>query len=125
MEIKQKISSFTDLIAWQESYKLVLMIYRATKLFPQNEQFGLISQMRRAAVSITSNLAEGFSRESARDKTRFYFIAKASLTELQNELLISRDVDYIKLSKFSEISEQSIKARQLIIGLIRSTKKLF
>ncbi len=67
-ETKSKIKSFTDLYAWKEGHKLVLMIYKITEKFPQKEMFGLISQMRRSAVSITSNTAEGFSRNTNKDK---------------------------------------------------------
>lgn len=72
---KEKIKSFTQLIVWQESHQLVLLIYEITKLFPKDELFGLISQMRRSAVSITSNIAEGFSRQSFKEKVQFYSIA--------------------------------------------------
>lgn len=67
-ESKDKIRTFSDLNAWKEGHKLVLEIYRITEKFPNKEQFGLISQMRRAAVSITSNIAEGFSRNTSKDK---------------------------------------------------------
>src|SRR3989338_6098100 len=91
----KKIAKFTDLIAWQEGHKLVLLIYQITKDFPKDELYGLISQMRRAAVSITSNLAEGFSRRSSKDKNNFYTMSLTSLIELQNQLLISKDVSYL------------------------------
>lgn len=67
----KKIAKFTDLVAWQEAHKLVLMIYKMTKIFPAEERYGLVSQMRRASVSITSNIAEGFGRKSAKDKITF------------------------------------------------------
>lgn len=73
-----KITSFTDLEAWRIGHSLVLRIYKATKLFPREEQFGLISQMQRAAVSITSNIAEGFSRRGAKEKIQFYYLALGS-----------------------------------------------
>ena len=82
------VSSFRDLVVWQEAYKLVLMIYKATATFPTGEQFGLTSQMRRAAASIPEKLVEGFKRRSHQDKIHFYNIAEASLEELysnQNE----------------------------------------
>ena len=70
-----RIRSFTDLDAWREGHKLVIMIYKATQNFPKEEMFGLISQLRRCVVSITSNIAEGFSRQSYREKVQFYAMA--------------------------------------------------
>ena len=69
------IRSFTDLEAWKEGHKLVLLFYNITKKFPSSEKFGLANQIRRAAVSITSNIAEGFSRNGTREKVQFYYIA--------------------------------------------------
>ena len=79
------MSSYKELIVWQKSYQLTLEVYAATKKFPKEELFGLVSQIRRAAVSINSNLAKGFSRDTLKDKCNFYFISLASLTELQNQ----------------------------------------
>ncbi|MEA2065136.1 MAG: four helix bundle protein [Patescibacteria group bacterium] len=95
-----KIKSFTDLIAWKEGHKLVLIIYDITKNFPKEKIFGLISQMRRCVVSITSNIAEGFSRLSYKKKARFYSMALGSITELQNQLLIVKDIGYITKKQF-------------------------
>lgn len=89
-----KIKSFKDLYAWQEGYILVLFIYKTTKKFPREEIFSLTNQMRRSAVSITSNIAEGFGRQSYKEKVRFYLIARASLTELQNQILIANGIGY-------------------------------
>lgn len=122
-EVKEKIESFTDLYTWQESHTLVVETYKITKTFPTHEAFGLTSQMQRAAVSITSNIAEGFSRESFAEKTRFYYIAKGSLTELQNQLLVAKDVGYIGTSEFEKMIDQSKKAHSLLIGLIKTTKQ--
>jgi len=112
-----KIKSFTDLIAWQESHKLALMIYKTTEDFPREEIFGLTNQMRRAAVSITSNIAEGFSRKTAKEKIQFYSIAIGSLTELQNQLVIARDIKYLSKDNFEKIAKQTILAHKLICGL--------
>ena len=109
---KKKIQKFTDLEVWKESHKLVLMIYAVTKNFPKDEMFGLTSQMRRAAVSITSNTAEGFSRHSSKEKLHFYSMAHGSLTELQNQLLISKDVNYIENVDF--VSSRLTKLSGLI-----------
>jgi four helix bundle protein len=74
-------SSFHDLVVWQEAHKLVLMIYKVTADFPKSEQYGLVSQMRRAAVSVPANIVEGFKRFSYAEKSRFYNIAEASLED--------------------------------------------
>jgi four helix bundle protein len=74
----EKIRSFRDLDVWKEGHKLVLEIYKITKNFPKEEMFGLSNQLKRAAVSITSNIAEGFSRKSLKEKIQFYSMAKAS-----------------------------------------------
>lgn len=118
-EQKKKIKSFTGLFAWQEGHKLVLMIYKITEQFPDKERFGLISQMRRAAVSITSNVAEGFSRKTNKDKVQFYAMAQGSLTELQNQLIVARDVGYLQEYDFQKIASQTITANKLINGLKR------
>lgn len=123
MENEIKIKSFTDLYAWQEGHKLVLMIYMASNQFPQKEVFGLTSQMRRCVVSITSNVAEGFSRNTNKDKYQFYSISAGSLTELQNQLFIAKDVRYLSEKDFNEIFEQTIKVHKLINGLKRSIKE--
>ena len=80
-----KIREFTDLIVWQETHKLVLLVYKTTKYFPKEEVFALTSQMRRSAVSIPSNIAEGFGRHSYKEKVQFYYLAHGSLLELKNQ----------------------------------------
>ena len=120
----RRIKSFTDLNAWKEGHELVLMIYDITKNFPKEEIFGLTSQIRRCAVSITSNIAEGFSRQSYKEKLRFYSIALGSTTELQNQLLIAKDINYITKEQFQDIAEQSVKVHKIINGLIKSSKTM-
>lgn len=117
-----KIKSFTDLHAWQEAHKLVLITYKLTKKFPKEEAFGLTSQIRRAVVSITSNIAEGFSRQSYKEKLQFYSMAQGSLTEYQNQLLIAKDVRFISPEEFRETANQTIKVHKIMSGLIKSTK---
>ena len=119
---RAKIKSFTDLVAWQEGHQLVLMIYKETDTFPKKETFSLIDQMRRCAVSITSNVAEGFSRRTKKEKIWFYFIAKGSLTELQNQLLIAKDVGYLKRKRFDDIAQQTVQVSKLVQGLIKSQR---
>jgi four helix bundle protein len=115
-----KIRSFTGLYAWKEAHAYVLMMYAATKNFPKEELFGLTDQLRRAGVSISSNIAEGFSRASAKEKRQFYRTALASLTETQNQLLIARDVEYLPKETFNQVALQSVKVSKLINGLLKS-----
>ena len=119
---QEKITSFSKLHCWQEGHKLVLLVFQITRVFPREQQFVLVSQMTRAAISITSNVAEGFSRGSFKEKLQFYYIAQGSLTELQNQLLISRDVGYISKIQFMKLAEQSIVVHKLLSGLIRYAK---
>src|SRR3989344_2407800 len=121
-ESERKIKSFTDLEAWKEGHKLVLLIYKITVNFPKDEMYGLISQMRRSAISITSNIAEGFSRHSFKEKVQFYSIAQGSLTELQNQLLIAKDVGFLDKNTFSIIAEQSIKVSKITNGLVKKSR---
>lgn len=117
-----KIKSFTDLDAWKEGHALVLLTYKITKKFPRDEVFGLISQMRRAAVSITSNIAEGFSRQNIGEKIQFYAISQSSTTELINQIMISKDIDYINVEEYDPYYQQAIKTNMIICGLLRKLK---
>lgn len=119
-----KIKSFTDLNTWKEGHKLVLLIYKTTKSFPSEEKFGLTDQMRKCAVSITSNIAEGFSRRSRKEKTQFFHMALGSITELQNQLLVARDINYISKDDFKILAEKTIVVSKLTNGLIKSSKIL-
>lgn len=123
MEEKAKIHSFTDLIAWRKAHNLVLMVYKLTDEFPKSEVFGLTNQIRRSAVSVTSNIAEGFSRVTNKDKSQFYAMSLGSLTELQSQLLIARDIEYISKENFMTASELSVEVSKLLNGLrkIRNT----
>lgn len=120
--MEEKIQSFTDLNAWKIGHQLVLMVYSLTKKFPKEEVFALTNQMRRCSVSITSNIAEGFSRQTAKEKIQFYSIAQGSLTELQNQLLIARDVGFVVQSDFSQVASLSVDAHKLITGLKKSAQ---
>ncbi len=121
---KSKILAFTDLIVWQESHKLVLFIYKITKKFPREELFGLTSQMRRAAVSITSNIAEGFTRRGKKEKLQFYTFAKGSLVELESQLLVARDISYFDNRDFENIHIQIVSVHRLLNAFIYKTNSL-
>jgi four helix bundle protein len=118
----EKIKSFTDLIAWQKGHKLVLLIYKITCDFPKHEMYSLGDQMRRCAISITSNITEGFSRKSYKEKTQFYSISLGSITELQNQLLVTRDVGYISKDDFTNLANQTVEVNKLLNGLIKGSK---
>ena len=111
------IKDFSDLFAWQESHKLVLYVYKLTKKFPEDEKFALTSQIRRAAISITSNIAEGFGRNTKKDKTQFYAISKGSLYETYSQLIIAFDLEYISENEYKIAKENILKCARLISGL--------
>jgi len=117
-----KIKSFTDLNAWKEGHKLVILTYKITKEFPKEEMYSLIDQMRRAATSITSNIAEGFGRQTYKEKVQFYYLAQGSLIELKNQILIAKDVGYLKEEKLREFTAQANLAHQLLQGLLQKSR---
>ena len=117
-----KIKSFTDLLAWKESHKLLLLIYKTTKKFPKEELFCFTSQMRRAALSITSNIAEGFGRHGVKEKIQFYYLAQGSLTELKNQILAAKDIGYINKEDLVLLVVQANSAHRLLQGLLTKTK---
>lgn len=124
METK-KIQNFTDLIAWKEAHELILVVYRETTKFPDTEKFSLVSQMRRSAISITSNIAEGFGRNGAREKAQFYAVAKGSLLELQSQIYIARDLLYISKEKCDMLDEKILLITKLLAGLVKSSMKRY
>jgi len=92
--MKTSARNFKELIVWQKAHQFVLGIYRFTKEFPADERFGLTSQIRRAAVSVPANIAEGFPKRGANDKVRFYNIAQGSLEEVHYYLILAKDLGY-------------------------------
>ncbi|PIQ67094.1 MAG: four helix bundle protein [Candidatus Zambryskibacteria bacterium CG11_big_fil_rev_8_21_14_0_20_40_24] len=120
-----KIQSFKDPGTWKEGHKLVLMVYKITRTFPKDELFALTNQMIRAVVSVTSNIAEGFGRSSYKDKNHFYQMALGSIIEIQNQLMIAKDVQYIGASDFEKINDQAVKVEFICKGLIRKSKTFY
>jgi len=116
------IKDFTDLNVWREGHKLVILVYGTVKKFPKEELYSLTDQMKRASISITSNIAEGFGRQTYKEKNQYYYQAQGSLTELKNQILIAKDVGYIDKIVFDKLVEQSNIVHQLLQGLIRKTK---
>ncbi len=116
-----KVESFQQLDVWREAHQLVLAVYRITESFPSHERFGLVAQMRRAAVSIPANIAEGFKRRGIGEKIRFYNTAEASLEELKYYCILSEDLGYI--TSRTEILNQTEIVGRLLNGLISSTER--
>jgi four helix bundle protein len=108
---------FSELKVWQRSHALVLEIYGATKSYPGDERFGLVSQLRRAAVSVPANIAEGAKRETPRDYARFLNIAEASLAETEYLLLLSRDLDYISSEIYEPLQREASEIARMLYAL--------
>ena len=112
-----KTYSFEKMIAWEKAKELALIIYRVTGKFPKTEQFGLISQMNRAAVSVISNLAEGSARATDKDKARFYEIAYGSAIELLSQSIVSFELHFINHESYDEIRSKIDEVCYLISQL--------
>lgn len=109
--------SFQDLKVWQSAYELTLEVYQLCETFPRQEQYGLSSQMTRAAVSVCSNIAEGFGRQTAKDKGQFYAMANGSLTELENQLLIAQGIGYLPKEKLRTLAEECTTTHRMLNAL--------
>ncbi len=112
--------SFEKLEVWKESIKLVTMIYDVTKSFPISEKYGLTSQLRRATVSISSNLAEGTSRISNKDKAHFTTLSFSSTMEVLNQILIAKELEYLSEEKYLEIRKRISKITNMLNSLRKS-----
>ena len=98
---------FTDLKVWQSAHQAVLSVYRWTAEFPANERYGMVTQMRRSAVSVAANIAEGFTRRTAKDRAHFYIVARSSAEELKYYLILARDLSYPRESSDLESTIES------------------
>ncbi len=115
-----QIKDHKDLDVWREAMKLCKLIYRFTDQLPDKERFGLTSQMCRAAVSIPSNIAEGYGRGSRRDYSRFVKVARGSAAELETQLLLARDLFGLDAQQADGVQSQLDSVRRLIAGLLRA-----
>jgi len=116
------IYSFEKLRVWQKSKHLVKFVYRITSKFPNEEKYGLTSQLRRAAVSVSSNIAEGSARKSQKEKRRFYNIAYGSLIEVLNQLLIAQELDYLNGEKIKIIRSNISEISWMLTSLYKTTE---
>ncbi len=115
-----KISTFRDLKVWQKAHRLVLEVYKITKSFPSDEKFGLSSQLRRAAASISTNIVEGQKRKSRKEFLHFLNLADSSLEETKYHLLLGFDLAYISHEKFELISENCDEVGRMLCGFQKS-----
>lgn len=111
---------YKELKVWQKSIAIADTIYEITKLFPSEEKFGLVSQMRRACVSLSSNIAEGSGKSSSKDFIRYLEIANGSSYELDTQIIISKNQKYISLEQFEEISSDLVEFQKMLYALIKS-----
>ena len=109
-----RITSFEQLTVWQESQLLAVAVYKVTKLFPKDELFAMTNQLRRAASSISANIAEGFGRSSANDKKHFYTMAYGSLLEVRSFLLLAEKLQYVTDSQIADLLAQCTSCQKLI-----------
>lgn len=109
-----KSQSFEQLIVWQKAHSYVLAIYKITKQYSKEELFCLVNQMRRAAASITANIAEGYAKISSKDKLRFYNISQGSLEETRNFIILSKDLGYITLQDKEQLGIQAAEISRLL-----------
>ncbi len=116
------ITSFRDLVIWQRGLDIAKEVYKITKVLPKDETFGLISQMRRSAVSISSNIAEGRGRNSRKDFIQFLHIAQGSLFELETQLILVKDLYKIDIRDILKIIEEEQKMLSGMIGKLKITK---
>ncbi|HMK04885.1 MAG TPA: four helix bundle protein [Ferruginibacter sp.] len=117
-----KIYSFEKLECWQQARQLAAWVYNATKEFPAEEKFGIISQMRRSAISIASNIAEGTSRKTAKDQSHFSTMSYSSTIELLNDLIIANDLKFLSAEHY-ELGREMIEKQTLLIARLRKSQQ--
>jgi four helix bundle protein len=113
--------NFKDLIVWQKAHLFVLEIYRLTEAFPKSEQYGLTNQLRRAAISIPANIAEGFKKRSPADKMRIYNIAQGSVEESRYYLILAHDLKYGEFTKPSALLDEVARLLNAYIMSIKTS----
>lgn len=116
-----KVYSFEKLLCWQHAKQLTLWVYKLTQSFPIDEKFGLVSQMRRASISIASNIAEGSSRKSMSDQAHFSTIAYSSTIELLNQLILVNELNFISSSQY-EVGREIIEKQTFLISKLRASQ---
>jgi len=118
-----KIQNFTDLVAWQKARALVRRVYEATERFPREEAYGLTQQLRRASVSVPSNIAEGYGRGSRKEYMRYIQMARGSLYEIQTQLWLAQDIGYLTPGQTQSLVDEATECIRLVQGLLRALRK--
>lgn len=121
--MSNKVSSYKDLIVWQKAIVLVTEVYALTRTFPMEEKFGIVNQINRAVVSIPSNIAEGWGRESSKNYLQFLRISRGSLMEVETLILISKNLNYLNDEKFKMIITGIEEVGKILQGLIKSVQQ--
>ncbi len=116
------MKDFRKLTVWEKSHHLTLEIYQATQKFPADEKYGLISQIRRSCASIPTNIAEGCGRGSDADLRRFLHIAMGSASELEYQLLLSRELNFIEITDYQRLHNQTTEVKRMLASFIKKLK---
>ena len=114
------MGDYRNLSVWKRAHMLALGVFRSTASFPLSERYGLAAQLRRAATSVVSNIAEGSGRHSNRDEMRFFRIARGSVSELECQLLLSRDIGFLEVQAWTQLDHDCHEVGKMLNGLIRS-----
>ncbi len=117
---EKPVKTYKDLIAWQKAFQLGLTIYKVSATLPDHERFGLTIQLRRGAVSVASNIAEGYGRGSTTDYVRFLKVSRGALYELDTQLLFARELGYLEAAMYEDAATLLSEAERVLAGLIRS-----
>ena len=118
-----KVKSFLDLTVWQEAHKLTLEVYRLTAKFPEDEKYGIVSQLRRSSSAVPANIAEGFGRATTRELLRCLQIARGELEETRYFVLLSRDLGYVAAQDYEKVGRHCDSVGRLINALGSSLKR--
>ena len=117
------LRTFKDLKVWQKSYALCMRVYTLTKQFPAEEKFGMVSQLRRASVSIPSNISEGYNKDTTKDYLRFLSIALGSLAEMETQMMLCKDLRICQATECEDVLEAIAEVDRMLRALIRSLKQ--
>jgi four helix bundle protein len=116
----EMLKNYKELTVWQKAYYLCLDIYKITKTFPMEEKYGLTSQVRRAAVSVPSNIAEGYGRKSTKESLQLLYVAYGSICELETQILLSGDLKYIETRDLERLQQETGEVERMLKALIKS-----